>query len=156
MWTATAMASPFLLSYRLQYHPSVIVMMLSCRWTQRISRQAICQSSWTRGKCRLRNSVNTCPTTPASGRYPETDCALVLSQIVHFKNSDIGFKLVQMKNIHGLDPRSKAYLWSRHFQGNFNSALGLTRTQESLCDVIRGGSRINCRGVLWKAEKLKY
>lgn len=89
-----ASGSPFLCSYRLRYHPAVIVMMLSRRWTQPISRQDICPSSWTLGKCRLRSSVNTCLTTRASGRYPETDCILVLSQILHFNNSDNRIQLV--------------------------------------------------------------
>ena len=46
---------------------------VNSRSAQQTSKQATCQSSWTPGWCLWTSSVNTCPTTPHSGRSPETD-----------------------------------------------------------------------------------
>lgn len=43
----------------------------------RTSRQAICPSLWTRARCLWTSSVNTCPTTPRSGRSPGSGSDLV-------------------------------------------------------------------------------
>lgn len=49
----------------------------NCRSTRRTSKRVICRSSWTRARCLWTSSVNTCPTTPRSGRSPGTDSVWV-------------------------------------------------------------------------------
>lgn len=69
--------SSFLLRPRTGWRLSDLLSTRNFRSTRRTSRQAICPSSWTRARCLWMSSVNTCPTTPRSGRSPGTGSDLV-------------------------------------------------------------------------------